>query len=116
MPKLLLLTVCANPGAPCEEVFDIREYETGMEKINSLLTSDAISLDGVYIEYQACMLHDDTAGEKLRRLCNDMCVGLWGYDSASELHVEYPDTLRTVRKFVGDGVTFVNSDSPTSFF
>jgi len=106
IPKLLLLTVSQKPDKPYLLELDIAK---DVSRLHGWLTSDGVSLDGVYLQFQDYMLTREGIAA-LRRLSSVHTVGVWGYAGRD------PDSIHTLRQLVREaGVSFVNSDLPRNF-
>lgn len=66
-------------------------------------------LDGLYIQFEQGMLTSgDPVAENLKTLCQRCVVGVWGVP-------EEQDTVGVAQQLVDLGVSFVNTDMPSSF-
>lgn len=81
----------------------------GANEINRLCAHiEDASLSGAYIEFQQGML--ETAGQNLlKSLCERTTVGVWSRK------VVHPDSLEIAIRLKSCGVTFINTDLPTTF-
>lgn len=105
IPKLMLLTVAHTPYIPCELQVGCHE----LHRVESWLSTDDGSLDGVYLQYEESMITPEGAGN-LRELSQKYLVGVWGYSGKD------PDDFKTFEWLVKEGnCTFVNTDLPKHF-
>jgi len=105
MPKLMLLTVAAEPKRLCEQRVSIND----VSPIDSWLTMADGSLDGVYMQFEKKMMTEEGASA-LRKLSERHLVGIWSYSGVD------PDDYPTFEWLVRQGnCTFVNSDLPNHF-
>jgi glycerophosphoryl diester phosphodiesterase len=101
-PKLMLLTVADPPRRPCE-------LQVGIEDTSPIDGWIKGSLDGVYMQFQQCMLEPDGAAS-LKKLSERYTVGIWGHAYKD------PDDYETFSTLVQEGsVSFVNTDLPEFF-
>ena len=84
--------------------------------LNSWLNTDESTLDGVYLQFEKCMLNDDgsngsgnTGKEILQNLTKSKTVGVWGHARRD------PDNIQTATELMNIGLKYVNTDLPKSF-
>ena len=102
LPRLLLLTVAEKPNFAFEHWLDITKDTAPIERVSD-------GLDGVYIEFQKEMLTEEGKAA-LKSLTQRRDVGVWTRAGRD------PDNLLVAQTLIHEcGVTFVNTDLPTSF-
>lgn len=104
-PKLMLLTVAGPPKRPCEMRVSVQD----LSPVESWLTTDQGSLDGVYLQYEPYMKTKEGT-DAMRELSKRFAIGIWGYSGKD------PDDFETFQLLVDRGnVSFVNTDLPHHF-
>jgi hypothetical protein len=104
-PKLMLLTVSDPPKKPCE----MRVGVNDLSLVDSWLTKEDGSLDGVYLQFQKEMLTESGAA-LMRELASRYTVGVWGHSGVD------PDDWKTFDCLVTQcGCSYVNTDLPNHF-
>lgn len=105
MPRLMLLTVAAPPKRPCEQRVGLDDFSP----LDSWLTMDDGSLDGVYLQFEKNMMTEEGAAA-LRELSQRFAIGIWTYSGID------PDDYETFEWLVRKcNCTYVNTDIPNHF-
>jgi glycerophosphoryl diester phosphodiesterase len=104
-PKLMLLAVAHPPKIPCE----LEVHANELHRVDSWLTTNEGSLDGVYLQFEESMLTSEGAAF-LKELSQRYLVGVWGYSGRD------PDDFKTFEWLVKEAnCSFVNTDLPKQF-
>jgi glycerophosphoryl diester phosphodiesterase len=105
LPKLMLLAVAHPPHIPCE--LEVHTHE--LHRVDSWLSTNEGSLDGVYLQYEESMMTPEGAAH-LKELSRRYLVGVWGYSGRD------PDDFKTFEWLVKEAnCAFVNTDLPKQF-
>jgi glycerophosphoryl diester phosphodiesterase len=105
MPRLMLLTVANAPKRPCEQRVSVDD----LLPLDSWLTMDDGSLNGVYLQFEKKMMTEEGAAS-LRQLSQRFVIGIWSYSGID------PDDYATFEWLVHKcNCTFVNTDLPNHF-
>merc|ERR1719461_1379928 len=105
----ILLLLCVDPNEPPPTLI-LKWDESGgnshLKQIETWVSRDDSTLDGIYLEYDSQILGSDSFKDRVAKLCERYVVGFWNIK---------PDSLAVCADLVKLGARFCNTDLPRTF-